>query len=396
MQFLKSLIESNSALIRHSETVDKEYKRMKAIQFTSLRLGATYEGWPEDGARIRQKQRDLLAELFKMAQDTESSLLISTGDLFDAPEVPLDEVEHVLNLCKKYPGVTLAALPGGCDPWGAYTVYNHLQAAEHSNLFVLSPKSNHAREVLPGVWLYAIPADGLSPSPVALKDVSRLSGNGIHIAVAYGSMGRLKEGPEEGLVMVTPDVAAHEFDWLALADGESSEKIGSPDKPATYAGPLISDGPRPRDSGSVWSIRFGGEVPEIEAVRMQGIRHAELKFDVSEFASTAALAAEVRREADSSALMCLVLSGVRPADRPIAGLSLNARCARDFLAFRVVDDSTMGPPSPNFASSPAVSTLWKRYQDASDSDRQAWSDALNLYASGITEPHEWKEAPWAL
>lgn len=368
---------------------------MKAIQFTSLRLGSTYETWPEDGARIRQKQRDLLAELFEMAKMSESSLLISTGDLFDAPDVPLDEVEHVLDLCRNYPEVTLATLPGGRDPWGAYTVYHHLQEALLTNLVVLSPRQKQAREVIPGVWLYAMASDGTSPVPVAIDDLSRQSGHGIHVAVGYGTMGRLQAGPEDGMVMVAPALSSHSFDWLALADGDPSEIIGSKEKPATYAGPLISDVPRSRDSGSVWSVRFGSGVPEIESVRIQAIRRVELNIGVGDYATTAALAAEVRREADPSALMCVVLAGVRPADRAIAGHSLSARCARDFLAFRVVDESTMGPPSPNIAPSIAVSTLWKNYQAAAVEDRQTWADALSLYASGISDPQAWKEAPWA-
>jgi hypothetical protein len=377
------------------ESVDNNGVPVKVIQFSGLRLGALYADWAADGARIRERQRELLSELFAMAETTGAEVLIAAGDLFDSNHVSLAEVGSVLNLCKANAGITVVLLPGGRDPWSDYSVYRHLSLAAPPNLVVASPGYSEPREIRRDVWLYALPVDAGRAEPERLQTLQRNDQSGVHIAVAYGSMGRLQPGPEEGLVMVSPDVVGHPFDFLALADGGPAEKIGNVSRPACYAGPLVSLEPGVADGGHAWQLRLGDAEPGIEPVRLDGLRTCEMQIDITGLSDANAVALAIRREADDSPLARVELVGTRPADRLVLETAVRALCQRDFLGLQITDSVQITAPADPRACTPTLTLLWEQYSQAPAETRSEWGDALRLCAAGVTDPQSWQEAPWS-
>jgi hypothetical protein len=368
---------------------------VKIIHFSGLRLGASYADWAVDGARIRERQRTVLQELFATAKTTGAEIMISAGDLFDSNHVSLAEVGTVLHLCKAHADISLVLLPGGRDPWSDYSVYRHLALAAPPNLVVASPGDEEAREIRRDVWLYALPVDAGRAEAKPLQSLQRTDQPGVHIAVGYGNVGRLQPGPEKGLVMVSPAVVGHPFDFLALADGGPAEKIGNSAKPACYAGPLAGLEPGVAEGGHAWRVSLGDSELTLEPLRLAGLRTCEVRIDVTGLSDANAVALAIRREADDCPLARVELVGTRPADRLVLETTLRALCQRDFLGLQIVDAVQITAPAEPRSCAPTLMLLWEQYSQAPAETRPEWGDALRLCAAGVTDPQGWQEAPWS-
>jgi hypothetical protein len=369
---------------------------MNVVHFSGLRLGAAFTDWPRSGEAIRARQRDVLRQVFERSHQAGAQLMICSGDLFDSNAVPITEIDLVAGLCREFTDMVLAVLPGGRDPWAPYSVHRHMSSAGQDNLILLSPEHTSAVAVLPGLWLYGLPEDVSRTEPDMLRELERRTDKGWHIAVAYGDRGRMKPGPEEGLLMVSPDVVGHRFDYLALADGGPQERVGSASKLAGYAGSLVGL----QDAGSdysspAWLLTLKDGESTLEPFALDVVTHREMQLDVSRLSSTQVIAQSIRREAPRGALVHVKLTGERAANRPILEPQLVSLCGSDLLALQVSDETTLTSPDPDGVNSPLLTALWTSYQETADTQRNELRDAMKLVAAGISDPSVWKEAPWA-
>jgi hypothetical protein len=369
---------------------------MKVVHFSGLRLGASFTDWPKAGEAIRVKQREVLRQVFERSRHAGARVLICSGDLFDSNEVSVSEIELVVKVCREFPDMVFAVLPGGRDPWAPYSVHRHVNVGKPDNLILLSPEHNSGVAVMRGLRLYGLPEDVSRSEPALLRDLERRPDEGWHIAVAYGDRGRMKPGPEEGLLMVSPDVVGHRFDYLALADGGPQERVGSSTKLASYAGSLVDLQPASLDHSSpAWLLTLKDGASTLEPFDLDVVTHCELKLDVSQLSSTSVVAQAIRREAPQGALIHVKLVGERPANQPILEPQLISLCGTDVLALQVSDETMLTSPDPDGVNSPLLTELWKAYQETEDLQRNELRDALKLVAAGISDPAGWKEAPWA-
>jgi len=368
---------------------------MKFIHFSGLRLGAAHPDWAEQGERIRSRQRELLVELFECARRDGAAALLCTGDLFDSSNVSLVEPQAVQHACSSYPDISLVLLPGGRDPWAPYCVHRHLISTGLSNLFVIPPGEDDPVEAADGLWIYALPVDaGLEAAP-SIRSLERRSHVGRHVAAAYGTQGRLQPGPEEGMLMVAPEVAGHAFDYLALADGSSAEKVSAGAHPTCYAAPLVAPERGEPLRGGAWLVSLTGDQPQVEPCATRTLRRSTIEIDTRGLVDNQAIAQAIRRETDPLALADVVLTGPRPASRPVLEPAVRALCTAATLAMRITDRTEVAPPEGNHTSSALQSALWEAYTHASDDERREYLDALALLAAGIAQSDRWKEAPWA-
>jgi hypothetical protein len=369
---------------------------MNVVHFSGLRLGAAFTDWPQSGEAIRARQREVLRQVFERSQQAGAKVLICSGDLFDSNAVPITEIDLVAGLCREFPEMVLAVLPGGRDPWAPYSVHRHVNSVRPDNLIVLSPEHSSRVPVVPGLWLYGLPEDVSRTEPALLRELERRPEEGWHIAVAYGDRGRMKPGPEEGLLMVSPDVVGHPFDYLALADGGQQERVGSAGKFAGYAGSLVGLDDSGTDfSSPAWLLTLQGSDSTLEPFALDVVTHRQMQLDVSQLSSTQVVAQAILREAPQGALIHVRLTGERAANRPILEPQLMSLCGSDLLALQVSDETTLTSPDPDGVNSPLLAALWKSYQDTGDMQRNELRDALKLVAAGISDPSGWKEAPWA-
>lgn len=361
---------------------------MKFLHFTGIRLGAAYPEWPGHGAEIRHALRQTLARLFATAQ-TQGAMLISCGDLFDSNYVSLADVHAVKELCRAYPDLPVALLPGGRDPWGEYSAYRHLATNSPRNLMVLAAREMPI-QVGTDVWLYGLAPSVNRPELPPLSTLVRKDLAGTHIAVVYGDVGRTKPGPEDGMVMVSPDVTRHPFDYVALADGGPAERIGVSARPACYAAPLGSLA----SGGSVfWKVEAKNGTVQVEQATIPCIREASVELDVTAIADTEAVAQAICRHAAPDLLLRITIVGSRPAERPIFDRKLVTLCRDSVLGIQVIDNTELLPPVGQ--PSRELAALWERYRSADATRRHEWADALKLYTAGVAEPSAWEEAPWA-
>jgi len=368
---------------------------MKFIHFSGLRLGATHPDWAEQGERIRSRQRELLVELFECARRDGAAALLCTGDLFDSSNVSLVESQAVQRACSSYPDVSLVLLPGGRDPWAPYCAYRHLGSAGLSNLIVIPPDEDDPVEVADGLWIYGLPVDAGVETAPSIGSLERRNQMGRHVAAVYGSQGRLQPGPEEGMLMVTPEVAGHAFDYLALADGSSAEKVSAGAHPTCYAAPLVAPDRGEPLHGGAWLVNLTGDQAQMEPCSTGTLRRSKIEIDTRGLVDNQAIAQAIRREADPSALSDVVLTGPRPASRPVLEPVVRSLCATATLAMRITDRTDVAPPEGNHTSSALQSALWEAYTHASDDERREYLDALALLAAGVAQSDRWKEAPWA-
>jgi hypothetical protein len=368
---------------------------MKILAFSGLRLGAAFPEWPRCGAEIRHALRQTLERLVARAAAEGYHAVISAGDLFDSNSVPVEELRAVIEICTKHPGLPLVLLPGGRDPWGPYSVYRHLQLQAPANLKLLRPGRNTGEVVQPDLFCYGLGVDAGNPLEPSLSVLERDGAEGVHAVVAYGDLGRLKPGPEEGLVMVSPEITGHPFDLLILADGGAAEKLGNARKPACYAAPLGPFGLGQMGAGQMWDIVVGEGETRMELVRAGDMHEEEITIDATGFADAASLAQAIRRKAGKASLARIILTGSRPADHLFLEPELQSRCASDVFALSIVDRMEIRAPENDANRDPAAARLWECYRAAEGDDRREWLDALKLHAAGVHNPDRWREAPWA-
>jgi hypothetical protein len=361
---------------------------MKFLHFSGVRLGAAFPEWPEHGAEIRHALRQTLARLFAAAQ-TQGAMLISCGDLFDSNYVSLDDVHAVKELCRAYPDLPVALLPGGRDPWGEYSAYRHLATDSPRNLIVLAARDMPV-QVGADTWLYGLAPQVNRPEIPPLSALVRSDVAGTHVAVVYGDVGRTKPGPEDGMVMVSPDVTRHPFDYVALADGGPAERIGVSGRPACYAPP---QGPFSPGGSVLWKIEVKDGAVQVDQATIPGIREASIELDVTASSDTAAVAQTIRGQCAPDLLLRVTLIGSRPADKPILERNLSALCRDSVLGIQVTDKTEL--QAPGGQQNRELAALWDRYRNADVNRRREWADALKLYAAGVSEPLSWQEAPWA-
>jgi hypothetical protein len=261
---------------------------------------------------------------------------------------------------------------------------------------VLSPDAASPLPLAPGLWIYAIPEDVSSKQPRSIRQLQRQADSGWHIAVAYGDRGRLKPGPEEGLVMAPPEVVGHPFDYLALADGGPAERVGTGKRPACYAAPLVATEPLAcLQAGSSWLVSFSAGETVAEPILLSGLARAAIELDVTRFPGTTAIAQAIRREAGPGTLLDVHLVGTRSASSPVLEPELAAFCADLLLGLRIVDHTRLTAPEDVASAPPLLRVLWKSYSESSDAERGSLRDAIKLAATGKVDPARWREAPWA-
>jgi len=320
--------------------------------------------------------------------------VVSCGDLFASNAVPLDEIETVVEACRNHPSVSLVVLPGGRDPWGPYSVYRHLQVTSAANLVLLRPGVTEPCRVGTNLYFYGLGIDAGVSRTSNLSTLSRESEEGFHVAVAYGDLGRLKPGPEEGLVMIAPEISNHDFNLLIMADGGSAEQVGSPQRPACYAAPAGPFALPNQGGGTLWKIDFEPGATRMEQVASGGLQEQEIVIDATGYADAASLAQAIRHRVAHATLAHVVLTGTRPADRTFLEPNLHSMCASEILALRITDRTRTDQPEASPASNPAAAMLWEKLRLSEPETRQEWLDALKLLAAGIKDPARWKEAPW--
>jgi hypothetical protein len=367
---------------------------MKILAFSGLRLGATFPEWPGRGAEIRAALRALLDTIMARAVSEGCCAVLSCGDLFASNAVPLEEVATVTEVSRKYPSVPLVLIPGGRDPWGPYSTYRHLQGSPSENLVLLRPGLSEPIAVGADLFFYGLGVDaGLSTAP-SLSSLSRASEGGVHVVAAYGDLGRLKPGPEEGLVMISPEITNHSFSLLIMADGGPAEKLGSAQKPACYAAPAGPFCAPEKGGGSIWKIDVDGGAARLESIAISELQEQEVSIEITGFADLASVAQAIRRKVAPAALVHVILTGTRPADRIFLEPSLHSLCAPETLALRITDRTQLAPPEVASARNAGAVMLWEKFRQCEPDHRQEWLDALKLYAAGIKDPARWKEAPW--
>lgn len=369
---------------------------MRILHFGGVRLGAAHPEWPEAGEKIRLLQRNVLVKAFERATALDVSMLLCSGDLFDSNAVGLSDVKFVLDVCRDFPRQNLVILPGGRDPWAPYCAHRHLVGHRTPNLLVLFPESACPTRHPSGIWIYGIPEDVSTTHTKSIKQLERKADAGWHLAVAYGSRGRLKPGPEEGMIMAAPEVAGHPFDYLALADGGPAERVGTSKRPACYAAPLVAmETLSGRQAGSGWLLTLSGLDPVVEPIQLDAIAHATMEVDVTRLSGTPAIAQAIRREAGAGTLFDVRLVGTRSMLNPILEPDLVALCAEDLLGLRILDESRLAAPDDLASAPPLLRALWQVYSEVPDRERGHVRDAIQLAAAGHMDPLRWKEAPWA-
>jgi hypothetical protein len=214
------------------------------------------------------------------------------------------------------------------------------------------------------------------------------------VACAYGDLGRLQPGPEEGLVMISPEITNHNFDLLIMADGGAGEQVGSAQKPVWYMAPAGPFCPAEQGGGQILKVTFDAGGARAEQIAACALYEQEIKVDVTGFADLASLAQAIRRKIAGATLVHVTLTGTRPAERTILEPTLHSLCAPGVLALRITDQTQLAPPEIPGERDRALALLWERFRQAAPDVQQEWLDALKLHAAGIQDPARWKEAPW--
>lgn len=367
---------------------------MKLLTFSGLRLGATFSDWPERGAEIRAALRLQLENTMARATAEGCAAVISCGDLFASNAVPTEEITAVTEACRRHPSVSLVVLPGAHDPWGPYSAYRHLQVSSVENLVLLRPGVTGPCRTDSDLFFYGLGIDAGASEVPGLSTLTREPQDGVHIAAVYGDYGRLRPGPEEGLVMISPEITHHPFDLLVLADGGPAEQLGSANRPAFYVAPAGPFSGPASGGGRLWKIDLDSGGARLEQISVGELREQEIAVDVTGFADLASLAQAIRRKVADVALAHVVLTGTRAADRTFLEPTLHSLCASDLLALRITDRTQTAEPEAPQERDPAAAALWQQFRQAEPGARQGWLDALKLHAAGIQDPARWKEAPW--
>ncbi len=314
---------------------------LRLMHLADLHLGWEPSGLPREAAGIRKKERDSLVRRAAdraLRPDWGVHLVIIAGDLFDVhdPEEALvDEVIGELARLTRA-GIRVVTVPGNHDEISYHnSVYRRWEDEWPGHLVTAPMPEMTWRDEVAGVplHLYSLAYTGGLTDVRSLSPFPRESGAGLHVACFHGSLDA--DTGERSLPLSSADLAAAQYDYVALGHlhGHQVKWVG--DSPAVYPGIIEPKRPGEESAGCITLVELdeGGAKVQPNPISVRPHYRATVDLSTAELPEDAV--ALCRGKADPEAAVRLELAGTVGFPLDTAELTDNLR--DDFFALSVTD-----------------------------------------------------------
>ena len=184
---------------------------LKIIHGADFHLDSPFSGLtPEQAAKRRAEQRQLLADVARLAQATQSDLVLLSGDLLDSGNVYRETMDALSAALSEIPCPVFIA-PGNHDFYAPGTPYDVLSWPDNVHIFTEDTITSYDLPQLNcTVWGRAFTDAHMTESPLA--GFTAPQDGRTHIMALHGMVG----GPSEYGPISPEEIAASGLDYLAL------------------------------------------------------------------------------------------------------------------------------------------------------------------------------------
>ncbi|MGE5593456.1 MAG: metallophosphoesterase family protein [Betaproteobacteria bacterium] len=323
---------------------------LRCLHLADLHLGWSPSELPEEKARIRQHERDLLLKRavdFALAPENRIDMVIIAGDLFEShrpdPAVAEEAIRQLERLARA--GVFLVTVPGNHDEITYHDSVYRQRSDSWPGVLVHDPMPEKvASRNVNGtpVFVYSLAYTGGLTRIGELTDLPRAAEPGIHIGAFHGSLNW--EAGDRSLPIASQALAAAGYHYVALGHihKHSESKVGS--GVAVYPGMVEAKGFDDPGTGELTVVELNdtgaGPAAAVKTFPLPVRRHVFAGIDVSTVPSRDALVDACRAAAggDTNAFVKITLQGVPPF--PIDADSLASSLQAEFFHAEVVDETT--------------------------------------------------------
>ncbi len=319
------------------------------VHFADAHLGKPFAGLAPDKGKLRRA--DLLRAVercFEEAERRHADALLIAGDLFDAENAQPDQAQAVWALARRLgesTGARVFIAPGNHDPAEPGSPYLDAEVPQNVHVF---RKPRWERAELAGraaIWGIAYDPDRPGRNVIAELREALADDDPLPRVVLVHAVHRgLATDEERYFPFADDDLAGLPVAYVALGHAHAARAVGPGAPPAWYPGSpeLVEHEPHESEHGAL-AVTVSSEGTRVERLPLGRRRCLRLTVDVSRCAAQADVLREVLREADSEAVVRVVLAGHRPAEFELDVDEL-AAALRERLFWAEVRDETVLPP----------------------------------------------------
>ena len=374
-----------------------------------VHLGARHDDLGPKAADQRERQFAAFARAIDLALTESVDLVLICGDLFDSNSQPRRSVERAAaelsKLVKRH--IPVVIIPGTHDcyePASIYRAFDLAQLADappDSNLVTVMTDVRQQvdfGQLGVSVLSRVFPAKRASESPlIAIRAAAeKARGAGPRAAnylvgMIHGSIAQPGRFEQDEVIVTNDEIAQSGLDYLALGHVHSFREGRAGGVAFAYSGApepvaLDQDG-----AGQVLLVnldeRDGKRVVTIEPRPVGRTRFKKLELDGATIASQAALAAQLREQADPDLVLDARIVGVRSGELDLNVDELARQLEGSFLRLRLRDASVVALPDTDVAPPDTILGALTRdfrariedYETRGEADRAAEArEALRL------------------
>jgi DNA repair exonuclease SbcCD nuclease subunit len=322
---------------------------LRLLHLSDVHLGARHPELGAAGAAQRERQWEAFERALELAATDECAVVVISGDLFDSNAQPRRSVERAAKAlgAAVTAGLTVAILPGDCDPFDAGSVYRTYDLAalagmpDSDGIHVLEP--GRRTLVLPALDLAirAYPAGPETSLDEALAEPRDEAETGVRLRVGVAHVAPDGAPPSEAALL------AAGLDYLALgglmAPSQGTAGAGQWADP----GPLESLGDS-EEAGGALLLTLDPDARRRVRIEQRPVgrtHRRQLELSVDGFQDEGALVGHLSSLADADLAYDVRLTGTRPADLRVDEAALEAQLAPGFLHLRIHDESLAPVPA---------------------------------------------------
>jgi DNA repair protein SbcD/Mre11 len=355
---------------------------LRLLHTSDVQMDAPFAFLGERGAAHRQQLRTTFRSVTELAARGGYHVLLIAGDLFNDNRPSRASVTLVQDALAALP-IPVCLLPGNHDCFDRSSVYRREVFPPNVHILTETPAVVDFPELDLAISGNAVLSHQSSAG--GLRGVVRRDERRWNVALAHGNVcipGRVHDPVRP---IQPEDIAACRADYVALGDWHGFADYSQPGVAAFYSGAPEPTSLDAAGSGRVASITLSDQGVNVEPIRVGRTETDRLSLDVAG-RSESDLIALIRRRAQPTLMLDVVLRGMAGVDQVIDSERIVAEAASAFYWLRVADQSHLELAHLHPADFPEtqvigqyVRLLTEQIQSASsEADRRRAERALQL------------------
>lgn len=315
---------------------------MKLLHTADVHLGRPFSGLGRKGQELRDTQLKTLGRMVETAASEKADCIVVAGDLFDSNEVSGGLVRKVVRVFSEIDQVPVLVLPGTHDLLDDTSVYLRKEFEESPNVYIFGLDGDSFE--IDGATVTGYPNDSKQGGIRPLKKLKPDPGTDVNVAVVHASVAiKGKHSPDDYLVNLE-DISRSGFTYVALGHWHRRGDYSSGGTAAWYPGapePLKFD--EGDGAGDILLVDIDTKKVNVEPRHMGTFSWLEKTYDVSKYPPGGPLESELKKLADTEALLRLHLRGVAPKGVRVDPAVIEADLEGEFFHLEV-EASRVGYP----------------------------------------------------